>query len=103
MELKDIIKRSKEIQAGYNALNQKNGHQKWGATEYTQGLVGDVGDLVKLVMAKNNLRSGQKVDKKLEHELADCLWSIILIAEELGVDLEKSFMSTMDELENKLK
>jgi NTP pyrophosphatase (non-canonical NTP hydrolase) len=32
-------------------------------------------------------------------ELADILWSVIVIAERCGVDLSSSFESTMDEIE----
>jgi len=103
MEFKEIIKRAKEIQIGYRTLNEKSGRNEWGTSEYTQGLVGDVGDLMKLVMAKSNLRPGEDIDKKLGHELSDCLWSVIVISQELGIDLEKEFMSTMDELEKKIK
>jgi len=39
------------------------------------------------------------VDAKLGHELADILWSIIVIAERCNVDLACSFAATMDEIE----
>ena len=103
MELKEIIQRAKEIQKTYKLYNEKNSQKEWGATEYTQGLVGDVGDLMKLVMAKNGLRNAENIDEKLAHELADCLWSIIIIAEEFNIDLEKSFFATMAEVEKKIK
>ena len=103
MEFKEIIKRAREIQETYKSFNKKSGHKPWGVAEYAQGFVGDVGDLVKLVMAKNNFRHKEGVDKKLAHELSDCLWSIITISNELGIDLEKEFLSTMDELEKRTK
>ena len=103
MEFKEIIKRAKEIQKAYKLFNEKSGHKPWSVAEYTQGFMGDVGDLAKLVMVKNNFRYKEDVDKKLAHELSDCLWSIIVISGELGVDLEKEFLLTMDELEQKTK
>ena len=103
MEFKEIIKRAREIQTSYKSFNQGNGHKNWGAAEYAQGLMGDLGDLVKLIMAKNNLRNGEDIDKKLAHELSDCLWSIIVTSLEVGIDLEKEFLSTMDELEKRTK
>ena len=65
--------------------------------------MGDVGDLMKLVLAKDGVRDIENVDKKLEHELADCLWSILVLAKEYNIDLEKAFMRTMDELEAKIR
>lgn len=94
MELKELTEKAKEIKQKYAAKNQK----QWGVAEYTQGFVGDVGDLSKLILAKNEFRSIADVDAKLAHELADCLWSILVIADELGIDLEKEFVKTMGEL-----
>jgi NTP pyrophosphatase (non-canonical NTP hydrolase) len=38
-------------------------------------------------------------DQKLAHELADCLWSVLVLSELSSVDLERAFLQTMDELE----
>ncbi|MFF8422565.1 MazG nucleotide pyrophosphohydrolase domain-containing protein [Streptomyces sp. NPDC015680] len=35
----------------------------------------------------------------LEHELADCLWSVLILARRFDVDLETAFRRTMTELE----
>ena len=35
----------------------------------------------------------------LGHELADCLWSILILAEKYGIDLTAEFHRTMAELE----
>jgi NTP pyrophosphatase (non-canonical NTP hydrolase) len=75
----------------------------WGASEYVQGFVGDVGDLTKLVMAKEGLRPQRNVDAALRHELSDCLWSILVLAAEYDVDLESAFRATMVGLRKKLK
>ena len=63
------------------------------------GFVGDVGDLAKLLIAENDCRNIPDSKQKLEHELADCLWSILVLANEYGINLEKSFFETMDSLE----
>ena len=62
------------------------------------GFVGDVGDLSKIIMAKHGLRAMDNIDEKLAHELSDCLWSILVLADKYGVNLSKEFMKTMDEL-----
>ena len=63
------------------------------------GFVGDVGDLSKIIMAKHGLRDMEEVDKKLAHELSDCLWSVIVLAYKYKIDLPNEFLKTMDELE----
>jgi len=102
MEFNEFIKKAKEIRDKYAELNRKEGNKPWGVAECTQGFVGDVGDLVKLVMAKGKFRNCEDMDEKLRHELSDCLWSIIIIADELGIDLEKCFFDTMDELNRRI-
>jgi len=101
-DLLDLQKRAQQIRDKYDVLNLKDGHQKWGASEYVEGLVGDVGDLMKLVMAKEGKRRGEDVDAKLQHELGDCLWSLLVLANNYGIDLEKAFLQTMNELDERL-
>ena len=62
------------------------------------GFLGDVGDLAKLVQGKAGVRPRADLDGALAHELADCLWSVIVLADCYDVDLEQAFTSTMDEL-----
>ena len=66
------------------------------------GFVGDVGDLAKLVIAENGKREIENSKEKLEHELADCLWSLIVLAKLYNVDLKQSFWITMEQLEDHL-
>lgn len=92
MEFQKLIEKAKEIKKKYAAQNKKLGRKKWRVADYYQGFVGDVGDLGKLIMAKNNLRQYKNQDTKLAHELSDCLWSILVLADELEIDLEKEFL-----------
>lgn len=98
-ELKD---RAIEISNLYDKLNKQKGQKIWDSQAVMAGFVGDVGDLSKLIMAKNNLRSKDNVDEKLAHELSDCLWSILILASKLDIDLAHSFMKTMDSIELKI-
>ena len=97
-----LQKRAQDIRTKYDALNAKDGHTKWDGVDYTAGFVGDVGDLMKLVMAKDGKRRGEDIDAKLRHELGDCLWSLLVIANHYDIDLEAAFHRTMDELESRL-
>lgn len=92
MEFQEILERAKQIKKKYDVQNKKLGYKKWRAENYYQGFVGDVGDLGKLIMARENLRSYKNSQSKLAHELSDCLWSILILADELGIDLEKEFV-----------
>ena len=100
--LTELQNRAAEIKRKYAALNRKDGRDIWGSKEYMMGFVGDVGDLTKLVMAKENLRYIDNADAELAHELSDCLWAVLVLAEHYGVDLEKAFLKTMNELEQRI-
>jgi NTP pyrophosphatase (non-canonical NTP hydrolase) len=103
MDFKILQKRALEIREKYSQLEIKKNGKEWTRAELMHGFVGDVGDLMKLVMAKEGVRKIENTDEKLAHELSDCLWSILVLAEKYNVDLEKSFLKTMDELEERIE
>lgn len=103
MEFRDLIQRAMTIRERYRQYETERYGRQWTDEELTLGFVGDVGDLVKLVQAKNGVRAIDNVNEKLAHELADCLWSVIILAEAYGVDLEQAFLDTMDDLDGALR
>lgn len=103
-DLATLTSKALGVRDHYNELQEKDGQKKWTVSERMSGFVGDVGALSKLIMAKKGLRRApENIDIELSHELADCLWSIIVIADELGVDLEAEFDKTMDELNSRIE
>ena len=102
--LAQLTARARRIRNLYAAQARRAGTPVWGPTELAQGFVGDVGDLMKLVMAKQGLRpaKAQNLDAAIAHELSDCLWSILLLADANQVPIEPAFLRTMRELEQKL-
>jgi NTP pyrophosphatase (non-canonical NTP hydrolase) len=99
MEFNDLIQRALSIRARYRAYEQEQYGIPWSNEELALGFVGDVGDLAKLVMAANGRRTIPEAEQKLAHELSDCLWSVIVLANVHGIDLEQAFLRTMDDLE----
>lgn len=102
MELAALTQRAMEIRTRFDKQERSLAGRPWTREEIMQGFVGDVGDLMKLVMAKSGIREIADHDRKLAHELADCLWSVLILAKLYDVDLEKEFLATMDQLENSL-
>lgn len=99
-----LIAKAILVRNHYNELQEKDGQKKWTASERMSGFVGDVGTLSKLIMAKQGLRRGpENLDAELAHEVADCLWSVIVIADELEIDLEAEFNKTMDDLHKRIE
>ncbi len=102
--LQTLTRRAHEIRTLYARLETARAGTPWTRAELAQGFAGDVGDLMKLVMAKEGRRASRHadLDAALAHELADCLWSVLVLADAYGIDLEKSFLHTMRELEARL-
>jgi NTP pyrophosphatase (non-canonical NTP hydrolase) len=103
MDFLALLQRAKQIREKYSQLEKTAYGQEWSNLNIMEGFVGDVGELMKLVMAKEGLRTADNVDQKLAHELADCLWSVLILSDKYGIDLEQSFMKNMDELEAKIQ
>ena len=99
MDFSHLVHRAVQICGQYAALETAKYGRSWTDEELALGFVGDVGDLVKLVMARSGVRDIPGTQEKLEHELADCLWSVMVLAERYEIDLEKAFLKTMDDLE----
>ena len=102
MELKQLSNRAIQIRNRYAKLEKERVGEEWTNLNIMEGFVGDIGDLMKLVMAKEGVRQIEDVDKKFAHELADCLWSVLVLAERYEIDLEKEFMRTMADLEKRI-
>ena len=102
MHLAELSARAVQIRDRFAAHERSKNGRPWTREELMQGFVVDVGDLMKLVMAKSGVRHVDDLDTKLRHELADCLWSVLVLAKLYDVDLEKEFLRGMDELDAKL-
>jgi NTP pyrophosphatase (non-canonical NTP hydrolase) len=100
MELSQLTGRAMQVRQCFAAYEQRRTGRTWTREEIMQGFVVDVGDLMKLVMAKAGARLVDDTERKLAHELSDCLWSILVLAKLYDVDLETEFLKTMDALES---
>ena len=91
--------RALEVRSLFSKFEERSYGHAWSASELMAGFVVDVGDLTRLVMASEGSRHADDVEERLAHELADCLWSVLVLAQRLGVDLGTAFAATMNELE----
>lgn len=103
MDFDQVRARAREIRALYAAAETTEYGRSWTPSEIALGLVGDVGDLAKLVQGKAGVRPREDLDEALAHELADCLWAVLVLADSYEVDLEAAFTATMDDLEGHLR
>jgi len=83
----------------YDELNMRARGRVWTREEFMLGFVGDVGDLAKLAMAADGARAMPGGQAALGHELADCLWCVLVLAHLHEVDLSTEFDRMMVELD----
>jgi len=90
------------VRALYAAMETSTYGRAWTREEIMLGFLGDVGDLAKLVQGKEGVRPRDDLDAALAHELADCLWAVLTLADAYEVDLEAAFGNTMRSLSESL-
>lgn len=98
VEFDKLEGRALDIRDSLARCEQKHYGREWTLEELTLGLVGDVGDLAKLIQAHEGVRHADSTQALLEHELSDVLWSVIVIAHRLEIDLPAAFLRTMDDI-----
>lgn len=106
MDFTELQARARGLRGQYAAVERSRHGRPWTTEEIALGFVGDVGDLAKLIQAHAGVRGtrpAEEVRVDIAHELADCLWSVIVLADETGVDLEAAFIQTMEDLERHLQ
>lgn len=102
MDFAELSLRAAQVRQQYAQWEEVRYGRSWSQEEIALGLVGDVGDLMKLVQGKAGVRPREDLDEALAHELADCLWAVMTLADTYGVDLQTAFLRTMDTIEHSL-
>lgn len=103
MDFNALIEKAIVVRKKYVELEKKQYGREWSGEELMLGFMKDVGDLAKLVQAKEGIRDIEDINNKFAHELSDCLWSVIVIANKYNVDIGSAFNKTMQELEDHLE
>jgi NTP pyrophosphatase (non-canonical NTP hydrolase) len=102
MDLESLRERAVAIAALYDVHNVAAGRGEWTTGDLALGFAGDVGDLAKLVMAVDGRREIPDARERLGHELADCLWSVLVLSDRYGVDLVAEFAKMTAGIERQL-
>ncbi|MGQ0799668.1 MAG: nucleotide pyrophosphohydrolase [Pseudomarimonas sp.] len=98
MDFSDLEKSALRLNDLYEHLETKRYGRVWTTQELALGFVGDVGDLAKLIQAHVGVRHIDDGKAKLGHELSDCLWSIMVLANKCGIDLQAEFLQNIREI-----
>ena len=103
MEIKELQSHAMAVIAEYKDFNERHGRKVWTKQDHIEGLVGDVADLLQAAMAKDGVRESDDADARFEHELGDCLFGVLVIAEEYGIDIEQAFGKTIAEVKARIE
>ena len=98
MNFNDLEQAALQLNDLYEQLEVKRWGRVWSTQEIALGFMGDVGDLAKLIQAHAGVRTIDDHGAKLGHELSDCIWSIMVLANKCGVDLEAEFVRNTREI-----
>lgn len=101
-DLKELQRKAFVVADHYDDYNRAKGRKTWDLNDYVDGLVGDIGDLMKLTMAARGRRDGEDIDTKVEHELNDIMWSLLILYHHYELDPQESFSKAMDQLEKRI-
>lgn len=103
MQIPELTAQAMRIRERYQELNRRERGRGWTREEFVLGFVGDVGDLAKLVLVAEGARGDIPGGKEaLAHELADCFWSVLVLAKLYDVDLDAEFDRLVTELDGRL-
>jgi len=99
MDFSEASRQALGVRELYRELELLRYGREWSVNDLMVGMVGDVGDLAQLIGAQQGVRPGpDDLGAALGHELADVLWSVFVLADELGVDVQAAFADTMEHL-----
>jgi NTP pyrophosphatase (non-canonical NTP hydrolase) len=103
VDMAAAIARAAHVRSLYAQMEERAHGTAWTPQELIVGLMQDVGDLGRLVMAaEGRWMHGGDVPDELGRELAECLWWVLVLADRLGVDLPEAFSARMSELDEHL-
>lgn len=102
MQMHELVEKALTVAVKYDKFNKIKIGRSWSNQELALGGVGDMGDFVKLVMAKEGVREIGNVDEKLEHEMSDILWVMFVLSKKYGINIEESFIKNMDQLSERV-
>jgi NTP pyrophosphatase (non-canonical NTP hydrolase) len=103
MDLETLQADAMRVHALYDELNHRERGRTWTREEFVLGFMGDLGDLAKLVLAAEGARGDIEGGREaLGHELADCLWSVLVLAKLYDVDVAAEFDRLTTELTERI-
>ena len=100
----EAVQEAIAVRREFAAFETRHYGREWTLSDLVAGLATDVGDLARLVAAKQGIRpQPDDLDASLAHEVADCLWALFVIADAVGVDVPTAYENGMGSLREWLR
>ncbi|WP_329065281.1 hypothetical protein [Streptomyces sp. NBC_01429] len=92
--------RALEVRAQYEELERRLLGWTWTLPEPALGFANDAAYVGRLVLAAERTWDIEgDVDAELRHKLAERLWWVLVLADQLGVDAPRAYADTMDRID----
>ena len=98
MDIETMQARAVEVRSRFAAFETATYGQEWTTEDLVIGLMTDVGDLASLVSVLQGKRPSRHDDplSALGHEISDCMWVLLVLADRFDIDVASAFETTMD-------
>lgn len=102
MDLTTLQARAVETAEMYDRFHEAANRSRWTTRDFALGFAADVGLLAKAVQGMDGRRLIDDARTRLGHQLADCLWSVLVLADRYDVDVVAEFVEMTTDLERRL-
>ncbi len=102
MDIETMQARAVDVRRQFAAFEEATYGHEWNVEDLVMGLMTDLGDLAAIVQTLEGKRPPREDDpiKSLEHEVSDCLWVLLVIADRYGINTADAFDQTMTGIES---
>ncbi|SHO44731.1 MazG-like protein [Anaerocolumna xylanovorans] len=103
MNFSEVVERSVQIRKLYHQLERQNHGTEWTVEEDALAFLTDAGLVGRLTMSQQERwPKGGNTVLELEHKLGECIWWLIVLAERMNIDINKSLDEFLSNLEEQL-
>jgi len=104
MDFSEAVARSLKIRKAYHHLELKHHGSEWTTEEDALAFLTDAGLVGRLTMSQQGRwPTNEEAGPELEHKLGECIWWLIVLADRMEIDIDKSFEVFLAKTEKQLK